>query len=464
MKEQSFDEFFREALLRDALPPDSGSWGVFLSRMEEAGSGMEFDRLMGDKLRHLELGADTENWKGFVSKMVVRRRLRRRVWVLKLGEMAIFLLFCGYMLGYLNQAGNKSIPNLRYAPADAAPVADRGAVLGGTTLNFRGRVHTDEHTPDPTAGPVVYSGAALGGTTLDFGGRVNTDKQPADPTATAVAVVDKVGKSDAFDLRLSEPAQVPEALGGLMTEEISRRNLRLARLPSGEGVQPELITLSSRQWGGWYLGWSFGIGGFFYRDEAVSDRAVGFIGGGMVGYRRGRWGLESGLGVSKQAFVPKREIYLVSGSISTGFVGSHVARVDAWLLSVPVIATWKVLDSRRLDLGVRAGAAAHVAVLKNYQTVFETYPAISQIPNPGALGIMAGTPKAGAGWFEGGGLSGNFYTTLDVGFRLELALGNRRFIHLTPTAQWMPWRGSIGPVSGRIQGCQVEVGISLPLR
>jgi hypothetical protein len=460
MKEKDFDALLKNSL--DHIEPsyDPGSWALLQKRLDLAGPPADnlpdqaFDARIGQVLERLETPYQPAHWQLLADRMVAERRLRRRVWITKIAEAAIFLLLLAQLDGLLcGTSGPREARPWNGEPVAESPVAaprnqSRSAVpstdasASGRKADGAGWI-TD--ATDAAGDKPAHSGLALLADVAADGG--------TPPASTGrLLSAEHLHSAASGTSRSWEPwADLAGLPVDLASADQSHREAPQLRL------QPGLVNRAPRS-----RPFYAGVYGAAHRQvvRAGDDRRPvdGYGGGLIAGYRRGPWGVETGLGYSRQRYEPKRQVEIYDGNLFTGYYGSTIATVDADVLDVPVRAMRRLAGKNRTQLHATAGATAHVALQKDYRYKTAFFPGSSQGP-PTAPAAAPQLRRQGQGVLEGGSVNdGNFYVSAHAGLRLEQSVG-RLTAFVQPEYRQAVAGLGIGPKRNKISGFTVQAGV-----
>jgi hypothetical protein len=204
-----------------------------------------------------------------------------------------------------------------------------------------------------------------------------------------------------------------------------------------------------------------GFSGHYEQNRLVQDefkdQKTGYGGALVVGYRKGKWGVETGIQYSSKTYQPKRDMVEYLNNPFQGIAFYYNNEVNADVVSIPVKATRRVFKAGKTSGHVVAGVTGHFAASKRYQYDNVHYPPPIPVgPNPVPLGKIPA--PAGNGILENGGMTHNAYATADLGFRLERSLGSRYSAFIEPIYR-QSLGGGLGPVASRLNTTSVQAGI-----
>lgn len=462
MNDKFFDEKIKAALDNLEAPYDPASWAALEQRLnapfsEEHPPPVEaVDKAVFHALERLEAPYQPAHWKMLAQRMTDTARLRRRIWMSKLSEAAIFLLLLVNLDGFF---GNES-------PAAPAPVrspqppnrpqaerrhlntspdavrSERNAVLFATTAQHEvaGQMPAEDFLIDP-----IFDNQQSNGTTVSY-------------------QIASEGQSNAGVLGAAElpvPGQRLSLLSFAMLPVLSNQALDA---PMRQFAAPAPILIKSPKKSRFYVSTFATLDrNSFIGEENYTHTSSGHGGGVGIGYRIGKWGVEAGLSHNRKRYQPKKEVEIHAGNTVDGFHGSFNSLVEADMVSVPVKITRRVAQLGRMSAHFVAGATTNIALDKSYQygTVF--YPGGGPLTPNAAPGQQPQLRQKGQGLLENGSLNGNVYASLDAGLRLEHPLGRRFVAFVEPAYRHSLGGKGIGPKPGKINTLSVQAGVMATL-
>lgn len=432
-EEKKFDSILKSALEHYEAPFDASSWDLLEQKMGRTLFGdatdPETDQQYRRVLSQLEAPFEQAHWEQMSNRLDAEHRLRRRIWVLKLAEAAVFLLLFGYLDGMRSNSGT----NDTQAGHLEGPVA---SVASGAQKHRAGRqvrTHSPAHSK-PTAGSVFVLQPFTSGQSISA----------IDPLQLVIV------SSESKEASLLDPVPV-------LSGEIPMVHF----LP--QSVQPSPVAVFQKKaeskMGSRFYALAFGAWDRnMVKLESDTRQVNGTEGGLAIGYRKGKWGIEGGIGYSQKTFQPKLKVEIYSGNVNNGYYGAYIQEVSAHLVAIPVHLNRQLGKLGRWNLSAVGGTTAQFAAKKQYKTKTIYYPGLSQSTIPGG-NTGPKTLKAGRGTFENGSIADNFYLSADAGLRIERKVGSRAALFLEPMLQGTLTRKGIGPDPSRIHTLSLRAGV-----
>lgn len=456
----NFDKNIKSALENIEAPFDPNSWNALEHKMnaafaEEHPSPVDpVDLVVKRTFERFEAPYQASDWNVLAAKMnknVVATRIKYS----KVAEAAIFLLLLANIEGFLGGFGE--------VLKKAAPA--KPAVPGLMAENKGGK-----HGKKSQKGIATAQAASEGSV---------TDKVIALLAAPFLNVSSITNNSALENEALAQDLSMPvsntvlDAANFYATSGITQFN-KIAPIPHVQvhdmawqtlfDIIPGVPTKITPQKSNGFYAASFGaFEDNKFQSSSYTVNENGFGGGVAVGYRKGKWGVESGVAYSNKRFTPKKELEIYAGSDINGFLGSYFSQVDADVVSVPVRVSRRFARARNASAHVFAGISAHVATQKRYGYQSEFIPATSPDPVPAPNAYQNPIPNKNAnGLMEGGSLNGNAYVTADLGVRLEQSIGKRYTAFIEPSYK-RALNGGFGPKREKIHTFALNAGIMAAL-
>lgn len=452
MNDKTFDKRIKDVLEHLEAPYDAGSWAALEQRLnapfaeEHPASVDAVDKAVFRTLERLEMPYQPAHWDALANRMTYHARLRRRVWITKLSEAAIFLLLLLNLDGFF---GIETSSPIQRAPQQQQPPANN---------------RLQAEAPVPRGHYGGSSGSGFEDAVLK-GGENLTDISLSPPQNAAYQVFEETialsrdGQSNIF-----LPDNLLETAAG---HWVSLADVMALPILSGQPVErvnvnpyaDARVQLKAPKQHRFYAATFANLDKNYVRSEDYSHASNGYGGGMAIGYRIGKWGVEAGLSYNRKQYQPKKEIEIYGGSTVNGFHGSFAKTVDADMVSVPVKITRRIAQFGQMSAHAVAGVTTNIALDKSYQYGTTFYPGQgppSTIPDPGQQPQLR---KTGNGLLENGSFDGNVYATADAGVRLEHPVGRHFVAFVEPAYRHALGEKGVGPKPARINTFSVQAGV-----
>lgn len=448
MTPKNFDERIKSAL--DNMEPayDASTWDLLEKRLnapfaEEHPAAVDrIDKAVFHKLERLEAPYQPAHWDALSSRMQQQGRQRRRILFVKIAEAAIFLLLLANLDGWLSSSEQQTRPaqHTFTGPVasiemdNAAPVNDSGIRIPDANNNVQGNA---------AVYPVLPIGHIPEG--LDL--------------LTAMLATDNLSKNESMLTEMSENTivtpYIPLASADMLP--CGPFAVQYSRINAAPPAVPVKVIRQSK----WYVA----AGASIDHNRVYTDHGVrtgsGYGAGVAVGYRKGKWGFESGFDYAHKQFEPKKQIEIYSGNVSNGYFGSSLKSVEAEVVSIPFKATRRLACLGKGLLHAFGGASANVVVQKAYN--YDTYYFPGSAPSgtrPIEDDEASGIRKPGRGALEKGGQwTGNLYAAIEAGIRYEYPIGKRFAVFAEPGYRMALPGQSLGPNKSTIHTVSVKAGV-----
>lgn len=452
MKEKDFDTSVKNALDRLEAPYDPASWAALERRMdaayiEENPAPVDpVDKAVYHKLQQLEAPYQPDHWNLLAGRLAELRRLRLRLWAAKASEIVIILLLLVNLQG--SWVEKSAVPPAK--PRHDGPVAAH-------QKNATGR---DVDAPHRAKGRTSDSFSADSGESF---APAWAAAAPLDPFLTLNNMAAPPEFSPAPDFVPSGPGALPGPLAAVQPMPVAFSPFAFvpARhpLPGNMFVPPPKARTGRLYWAAYAAADQNNV-----RSAGDFQQAKGYSMGYALGYRRGKWGVETGIAYVQKHYEPKKKIEIYSGDVSNGYFGSYLGEVEADMVSVPLKVTRRVARMGRTTAHAVAGLTANVAVQKSYRYKTIRYPGSTpSSQGPNALAAQPQLRENGRGVLENGRLSENAYVSADLGLRLERPIAGRWTAFVEPTFRQSLSARGLGPDPARINTFSFQAGVMASL-
>ncbi len=451
MKHTAFDAQIKSSLEQMEVPYEPASWDMLRQKMDQTiveenpAPVSEVDKAVFHKLQHIEMPYQPAHWDMLAGRMADTLRLRRRIWIGKIAEAAIFLLLLINIDGLLNLGDNeRTRPATR--PKSTRPQVDI-----------------------PSKNPQHRQYAAVVGQQA-----ANSDNsedalflQSLENMETAIVPFMETKQPEFFVLDPAHQNALPVYSGDAPDQQLNAfevfsaipvQDVPMVRYAGMFRTPVFMIkpARTSKLYAATFANFNHNI----VKSAGDSRSANGYGGGMAVGYRSGKWAVEAGIAYTQTSYSPKKEIEIYAGNLQNGYVGTYASNVHADIFSIPVKATRKMAHLGRISVHAVAGVTAHVSVQKSYQykTVeYGTGPSTQPVPGQD---LRPQLTRKGAGLLEkNGALAGNFYATADAGVRIQRPVGKRLTAYIEPAYHQALGKSGIGPKSNKINTLSLNAGV-----
>ncbi len=459
MKDTPFDKRLKASLDNLEVPYDPASWKALEQRLnapfaEEHPAPVDgVDKAVFRALDRLEASYQPAHWEMLAGRLNQAARVRRRLWIMKLSEAAIFLLLLANLNGFLHVTTTPRVP-LPQTPASRRLQAETPSKhpgnngLAGTGRDGSGMAFAnDGQTQSDYA---LRTSAQIPGGSNDFTSDplhfLSENTQGGSLVATVLLNPTETPTPEHW-ASLPDIVKLPILLGNpLESSETRAFAAPVAQIISPKQHRFYAATFASYDWN-------------HVSSTDYVHRADGYGGGMAIGYRIGKWGVEAGLAYSRKQYEPKREEEIYKGNTQNGYYGSYAKTVDADIVSLPVKATRQVGRFGQLTAHATGGVTTNFVVDKSYQYASTYYPGAAP-PDPNfSPGQQPQLRQKGRGLLENGSLNGNVYVSADAGVRLEHPVGRHFVAFVEPVYRHTIGGKGIGPSPAKISTFSVQAGV-----
>jgi hypothetical protein len=447
---KKFDSTLKSALDNIEEPFDPSTWAALESRLNALPAPDALDKALRPSLERIETAYDSSSWSALSGRMDGIARARK-VRLIKLAEAAIFLLLLLNLKGFFGVVESVTNPvpvKIEFkgpiAHSQSSKNKTQSSIQGGTT-KVKGSAENQSLTDQLVAFVQNITASLTTGTEIT----ISATQQPiAASTATLLDPANFYSESGLVKF------QVGSVLPSLPLVPVQYAG----SAPFIPGLQIQKYRNSSHLYASTF-------GSFdknYLKDSGYKNQGTGSGGGFAVGYRKGKWGIETGITYSQKKYQPKRVNQEYQNDPFNGITFFYVDNVEADVFSIPVKATRRMAKVKNTTAMAVGGVSSHFASNKRYGYNTVHYPPPGQLPDP-APGVPAiPTFPEAKGIFENGGLSYNAYATADLGLRVEQALGKRYIAFVEPIYR-QSLGGGIGPKASHLSTFSVQAGVMASL-
>jgi hypothetical protein len=450
-QDQQFDKELRSKLENLESPAETGAWAAFEQRRAVKGLDPDMpspvDKVVFNALGNLEMAYQPSEWNMMEARLDFEDRRRRRIWMTKLAEAAIFLLLVGYLQGLLQTP---------YAGKSTSPAASNEPIAS-KEKNTRAKRPAAHQLPSASLPSTSGTDAFWNTNILETPETLNNQYGLSETALQNQSAPNNLVSPFINSVANTGSAQMPSVLDPLPFL-FSTDPIAFAFAPTALDLPDHIITKSPKQ-----RNLYAGLSGSYDQNTVVSgnERRIsnGYAFGATIGYKKGKWGIESGIAYQKKTFQPKKEIEIYGGNTANGFYGSFADKVDAEIVAIPVHATRELAHVGKTKISVASGATAHVAVNKSYSYKKVYYSGVSPQPSQNPPANAPSLSKEGKGLLENGAFNENFYLTADASIRIEHPIGKKMIAFVEPTVRRAISQKGIGPSDSRLHTLSFQAGV-----
>ena len=453
---KKFDSTLKSALDNIEVPFDPSTWAALENRLDALPAPDAVDKALRPTLERMETSFDAGSWSALASRMDGIARVRR-LRMTKAAELAIFLLLLLNLKGFFGVV--ESVTN----PAPVKKEAP-GPVAKAKSSKLKKQV----------------PGAPLNDSTTGTGTQTSFSEQVVAFVHNIAASLISNPEGEVIDTEANTPQVVAAQTNildsksfytqtGLMKFPVSSMLPALPAEPvlfAGTTVEiPGITGLDIPKIAGKSRFYAASFGSFdknHVQQSEYANKTNGYGAGLAVGYRKGKWGVESGVSYSGKNYKPKRVNEEYENDPFNGISFFYTDKVEAEVFSVPVKVTRRIAKMGKTSAHAVAGVTANFATSKRYGYSTVHYPPPIPIPNPNPNTPSIVSFPAGNGVLENGGLANNAYATADLGLRVEQSLGKRYVAFIEPIYK-KSLGGGLGPTASRLNTFSIQAGVMASL-
>ncbi|HAD12596.1 MAG TPA: hypothetical protein DCF33_09175 [Saprospirales bacterium] len=439
MEIKQFDAKFKSALENIQMPFDSASWDALESRLDGIPAPDAIDQHLRPTLERLETVYDPGSWSSLSAKMDGIARSRRVKWT-KAAEAALILLLL-LNIKSLFQA-------VEIAPAP--PVTPKASTTEPIAHHSRSKGLQKQETSVPSNASVTD--LSLAGQVLNI---VQSIAQAisGDGNAAYLAQTDKNSVEEAT----TQPNQLNTSLIAHGSTPVLYGSMHHLAIPGQVATNLALPKTGNSSTSPFYAGFSAGYDLNYLIQEEYRDQTSGYNGALVVGYRKGKWGVETGVQYASKTYQPLRDNIEYLNHPFHGIGYYYNTGVDADVVTIPVKVTRRVFKAGKTSGHVVAGVSGHFAANKQYQYNSYLLPPVQPV-GPNNIPLQAVPAPPAKGILENGGMTHNAFATTDIGIRVERSVGNRYSAFIEPIYRHS-LGGGLGPVASRLNTVSIQAGV-----
>lgn len=440
---ERFDETIKNALDNIEEPYDASTWAQLAQRIDAtmpeapATEPAAIDDVVREALVGMEALYQSAHW-AQMSRLLDQQLLRRRLLTAKAAEAAIFLL----LLLNFNLFIDENSPIYQPRTTPTAPAEEPVAI------------HKRSNKPS----------------------RQQSIQPPGYENMTYTSDVTEAGINLLPGISDNSGQYMPDGLGhsvqtfGTNPKEVDNSRYAFANTAVMQSLPQSTVPLlyttqtpkiqphnSPNRTKGYFYAGAYAA---HDQNRIIAPRDIqafgGYRGGFMAGWRKGRWGVETGVAQASLHYTPKTDAI---GS-RTG-VQSQLLAVDANMTTLSVKGLSRLgRVGKKTSVYATAGTTVSIAAYKNYR--YETTIMHNAAPGSGNNPITdqwGPEYRIAKGALEGGDFARNTYISADAGLRIERPVGGRFAIFVEPVYRHAVSSNNIGPTPIRIHTMSVQAGV-----
>lgn len=486
---------------------DPSSWDALEEKMtaEDAIDDTQIDDLARQSLHNYEVPYQKSHWEIMAERLEEEFSLRRKLYKYKVLELALMLLFIFTMINFLPfgatkfeelrafdfeifknnsevktplfdndfnenknaDAKNGVFENKENERAEAAiPVASNDNLNendASSTSDFSAKniilntwqntVSTSERKPQPipTHLPTVKKEIASNHSNTIYIGGQKLKSTPTAMTETADAAREKQAALEMLDFPEAELLDFNHVLPSMILvpdkEKTSVWFSMVGNFEANYIFSPDNEELGSSQ--DTTLGWGYG-------------------GGILGGFKRGKWGFETG-GIYNHKSYPPNFINQFNPNNDKNVLESEFFQdIQLDILQIPINVQYFIVDRPKWRVYASTGASINLLLTPVYQ-ISETRAALVA---PAPLAPPGGEPDKSlknktefpTGILDGGSLRENSYLTAQFGLGIERSVGNRWSIFAQPNYQHYLSKNGLKPFKDKFYTLSLSLGTRVTIK
>lgn len=448
MDSQKFDASLKSALQDLELPYDAGTWAALEARLDALPAPDAIDQIVKPGLERVELPFEPSAWDKLAHKMdqkVLVQRIRKT----KALELAIFLLLLTNLNGFFGVVDSVSKP--RTKPGQTTqPIAGIKSVKKSPGSSF-----SKINTNDSEGGGLLDNLLKL----AHQGSEVSPTTMVVEPNGSNHQVA---LENSAHDERsLLDPSRFYSQSGPIHFVDPTLMLVNKPKPILYATVRPDFHGFDAAKKSKKrhiYLASFANFDKNTVRESQHTNRSSNLGAGLALGYRKGKWGVETGLVYAQIDYQPKRQNVEYQNDPFTGISFYYVDEVQADVFTIPVKATRRLTKLGRTSAHIVAGVSAHLATSKAYSHETLHLPPPVPVTNPNPAPPPSPNFPEGKGLLQNGGINRNLYASADLGIRVEHPIG-KRYVAFVEPAYRQSLGESFGPATARINSFSLQAGV-----
>lgn len=205
-----------------------------------------------------------------------------------------------------------------------------------------------------------------------------------------------------------------------------------------------------------------------YNRSGTNQFEAGYGGGLMVGFKFGRWEIETGAMYANKYYSPDTiNVTINSGNIAEGYEGIAWKGTQLDLLRIPLRARYNHSKAGKWQFYTQGGIAMNLTMNKIHSKEVVRLgppPASTSLRSPQSPTQIYTDVNENTGLLREGLLTENSYLTVDLGFGIERLLSSRFSIFAQPSFHYQLFDSKIGYNGERLNNLSIETGVRVSLK
>lgn len=477
------DQYIKKALESIEEPYDGVTWTNLETRLnsrftEEHPPAVEaVDKALYSKLDQLQPSFSQGHWEILAKELRAIAQLRRNILSAKVLELCLFALFIG-SVGFWLPSSNPTaisapvaeVPISENKPESLqnAPVTSHSGANNSGISQAKEQVRSEKVAIVESKRPINRAQGGVVGRQSILAGLDSEQSMISIPVQSHL-----VEQSAPNQPAIEKMEQAVEQESAPINNLDALPVLKISSLPelgTNSMVVKNLLPFQSprRIFIGAYSGIDFmriqTPRDDIYNKSGYVQYGVGYDFGLYAAWRRGNWGIETGMGYYSKSFKPKPDLEIFGGSLDQGYLSSRLYKVDLDVISLPIRLTYRLGNFRKTALLAVAGVSYHLALQADflYNTSRYTGGAPANEGNVNKDPVLNSSPKyrvAGNGVLDGGEFRENSQVMTEAGIRMEHAFWPRFAAFVEPTLNYSISNKGIGPKQNKLGSLSLKFGV-----
>ncbi len=533
LSEDTLDHSFRHQLTEVAPAFEDSHWDAFESQLDALETpeieDVYLDGVTYELLNELQAPYNPAHWDIMQDRLEKEFSLRQKLIRYKVAELALFALAIFTLMPFLPldkisafrlpmaqkaQAEakmidkatspttatlpNKTLESQTQTPPPATPKAAQLAATNEASSNTIANLNTEQNESEPT--PIMESTSSTNAPTAPIVESAKTPSNNLKPLALVEAIPATIipantAPRDLWEIsdgKLSIPKRVDLASNpdqGIASIEkhleipvIEGKNLELLRTETPELKKP---CLACKVWKGpsFLRVGMVGTGDLNYVMTPYDQEYLqagytrfepGYGGGLTLGFKFGRWEIETGAMYASKYYNPDTINYLVnrsdlsSGVANLGYEGVGWEGTQLDILRIPVRTKYSFTHRGKWQVYAQGGLAMNMTMnrihSKKIKRIAQRRPNGLRSPSSNSLSNVTDGVNENVGILNGGAVADNHYFSVDLGFGVERFLSTRFSVFAQPVFHYQLAEGNLGLNRERINNLSIEAGVRVSLK
>ena len=498
MDDAMFDQIMLAGLSGLEVDFDPESWDKLAEKLttEQILEDTEIDSLAHQSLHNYEVPYQKSHWEIMAERLEEEFSLRRKLYRYKVLELSLMLLFLITLINYLpfdvhqldHFKGFKF--EIFHNNKENTPVASN--IVNDQTKKEATK-NTIKQAPVTNQSDEPVMEVPVADAKIPFNNWKNTtagneqrvvenipakmpfsQKELVPVHSDNIYIGAKKGRSQNALLAQEQAAQSPDQV---MQSILNSLDLPKAELLDFNSVLPSIILVPNKE----KSSLRFSMLGNYEANYVFSpdneelgssrDTTLGWgYGGGMLGgFKRGKWGFETGVIYNHKSYPPNFINQFNPDGNKNLLESEYFQDIQLEILQIPVHAQYFMVNQPKWRVYASSGVSLNLLLTPIYQ-ISETRAALVTTPPPSAP--PGGEPDKSLknktefpqGILHGDGLKGNSYLTANFGIGIERSVGSRWSVFAQPNYQHYLSKNGLRPFKDKFYTFSLSVGTRVTIK